>query len=44
MFITPQATGNLLVRDATTNKKVIVPKGAQPSAPWSHRLLVDGTL
>jgi reactive intermediate/imine deaminase len=33
-----------LVQDATTNKKVIVPKGAQPSAAWSHGLLVDGTL
>jgi 2-iminobutanoate/2-iminopropanoate deaminase len=28
----------------TTNKTVIVPKGAQPSAAWSHGLLIDGTL
>lgn len=33
-----------LVQGPTTNKKVIVPKGAQPSAAWSHGLLVDGTL
>jgi 2-iminobutanoate/2-iminopropanoate deaminase len=33
-----------LVQGAATNKKVIVPKGAQPSAAWSHGLLVDGTL
>jgi 2-iminobutanoate/2-iminopropanoate deaminase len=33
-----------LSQGATANKKVIVPKGAQPSAAWSHGLLVDGTL
>ena len=33
-----------LSQGPTTNKKVIVPKGAQPSAAWSHGLLVDGTL
>src|SRR6187200_3014113 len=33
-----------LSQGPTTNKKVIVPKGAQPSAAWSHGLVVDGTL
>jgi NAD(P)-dependent dehydrogenase (short-subunit alcohol dehydrogenase family) len=26
------------------DKKVILPKGAEPSAAWSHGILVDGTL
>jgi 2-iminobutanoate/2-iminopropanoate deaminase len=28
----------------SAEKKVILPKGAEPSAAWSHGLLVDGTL
>lgn len=33
-----------VAQGATTNKKVVVPKGAEPSASWSHGLLVDDTL
>ncbi len=34
-------SGGLL---SAAEKKVILPKGAEPSAAWSHGILVDGTL
>lgn len=33
-----------LAQGASADKKVILPKGAAPSATWSHGILVDGTL
>jgi enamine deaminase RidA (YjgF/YER057c/UK114 family) len=36
----PLFTGLSLAAD----KKVILPKGAEPNAGWSHGILVDGTL
>ncbi len=33
-----------LGQGASADKKVILPKGAQPNAGWSYGLLVDGTL
>lgn len=33
-----------LAQGASADKKVILPKGAAPSATWSYGILVDGTL